>query len=117
MKSQSIKYFLFTTLVSLFAIGGCATTYNFERNRPDAMAEYLAKPAEKALATFRISGDNFGYGYGENYNTIEEAKKRAMDECRSRQREYDDVEEPCKIYMVNNEKVAEKESGSGNEGN
>lgn len=114
---MKVKFFqkpYIISIIFLLVISGCATTYSFERENPDVMTRYLSMETEKALATFRISDNNFGYGYGENYETIEEAKSRAMEECLSRQQNHDDVEEPCKIYMVNNEKVAQEESGGGN---
>lgn len=97
-----------------FGVGSCATTYSFERENPDVMAQYISKPAEKALAVFRISGSNYGYGFGENYDTVDEAKERALEECRERQLQHDDVDDPCKIYMVNNEKVVQEDAGGGN---
>lgn len=112
MKIRFFQKLYIVSIVFLFSVSGCATTYSFERENPDVMARYLSMPTEKALATFRISNSNYGYGYGENYATIEEAKKRAMDECQSRQQNHDDVEEPCVIYMVNNEKITK--SGGGN---
>ena len=114
MKLISSPFSTMLIIVFAFIITSCATTYSFERERPDAMAEYLSKPSEKALAIFMISNNNYGYGYGDNYDTVEGAKERAMSECLMRQQEYDNVDQPCKIYMVNAQKVSEKESGGGN---
>ena len=114
MKLISSSFSTILIIVFAFIITSCATTYSFERERPDAMTEYLSKPSEKALAVFKISNNNYGYGYGDNYDTVQGAKKRAMSECLRRQQEYDRVDQPCTMYMVNNEKVSEKESGGGN---
>ncbi|HET6527430.1 MAG TPA: hypothetical protein VFG39_01630 [Balneolaceae bacterium] len=67
----------------------------------------MSLPEPKALAVAEEWNGGYAYGYGYRAQNLQEAKERAMLECKTRRQLYQ-LETECKIYMINDEIVQEK---------
>ena len=93
---------IFISLVISISFWGCSPS--FEKQFPDVFQEYRSLSQNKALAIAVDHTGGYVYGYSQGYDTIEEAKENALFQCEPRQKAYQ-IEEKCKIYMVNDKKV------------
>ena len=108
MKKSTRLTLIPAIILALFLQLSCASSgKTFREKRPNAISNYLAMQPNKALAIFRTSDNQYGYGFSNDYNTVEGARRRALRECQVRQQDYENLEEVCRIYMVNDEEVSE----------
>lgn len=98
------KVLLFIVIIGVAA--GCSLS--FGKAYPNIVAKYKKLEPNKALAVAMDANGAYAFGYGSNYNSIKQAKRRALKECRTR-REKLKVHHPCKLYMVNNKRVNTKD--------
>ena len=92
-------------LIVLLALGaGCAPA--FEKEFPEEYQNYVSQPEQKALAYVQDIQGGYAYGFGFGMATEQEAIARALEECNVRQQLYQ-VAGTCKIYMINDRKVAD----------
>lgn len=96
----------YSGLLIIFIIFFQGCTMSLQEKYSEPYNEYVELKPNKAFALAEGKNGAHAFGYGSQYDTIKEAKERALLECRARKTAYK-IEEKCKIYFVNGDKVTD----------
>lgn len=89
----------------LISLQSCAVS--FQEKYPKPYKKYLTLKPIKALAFAKGENGRYVWGYGSNFDTVKEAKERALFECKARRKPYQ-IQKKCEIYFVNDDKALDK---------